>query len=94
MNITFTPTPRLDYTMRYNEAVELRRIQRAESVRESQELEDQKLMDHQQKVRMEENYRYSKMIEEMNLYNNLSQKKAYNDYKYAYWVGTLIDQYI
>ena len=35
-----------------------------------------------------------KEMEEIKMYNALAKQQGYYDYKYAYWVGTLVDQYI
>jgi predicted nucleotidyltransferase len=92
--IPFVPTPRLDYTKQYNQVQDTLRLlqlaeQRAELAREAH-----KLQKMQEAERVLENRKAQELIKDLNLYSHLNQVQAFRDYKYAYWVGTLIDQYI
>ena len=81
--IPFVPSPLLKYTERYN--------------RQQDELRIRRLEDQRAEIEREAFVERRKMQDEMkdlNLYNRLGQVQAYRDYKYAYWVGTLVDQYI
>jgi len=92
--IPFVPTPRLDYTQKYNRTQDDLRLRRLEEQRTEIEREAQKLRKNQEEQRMIENRKMQETMKDLNLYNHLGQVQAYRDYKYAYWVGTLIDQYI
>lgn len=92
--IPFVPSPLLKYTERYNRQQDELRIRRLEDQRLEIERETVKLQKYQEEQRMIENKKMKDMMEDLNLYSYRGQLQAYRDYKYAYWVGTLIDQYI
>lgn len=92
--IPFVPTPRLAYTEKYNRQQENMRLDMLERKRTKDILEAMRLEDYREELRIQENRKVKELIEEMNLYNRRGSNEAYLDYKYAYWVGTLIDKYI
>jgi hypothetical protein len=92
--IPFVPHPRLDHTKQYNHAQDTLRLERIAEQRADLERETRKLQTIQAENRIKENIKRQEMIKELNLYSHLGQVQAYRDYKYAYWVGTLVDQYI
>jgi hypothetical protein len=92
--VPFVPTPRLDYTERYNSYKDLLRLRNLEDKKKIEYAEDKKLEAHQEEARIIENRKRVEELRELQLYGHLSQVNAYRDYKYAYWVGTLVDQYI
>lgn len=92
--ITFVPTPRLDYTRIYNETKEDYRVYQQERQREIERKEELRFEKHQQEERMTEKRLLAKELEDVKMYEALSKRKGYYDYKYAYYVGTLVDQYI
>lgn len=92
--IPFVPTPRLEYTERYNQAQDTLRLSRLAEQRADLDREARKLQKTQEAERILENRKMQEMIKDLNLYSHLDQVQAFRDYKYAYWVGTLVDQYI
>ena len=92
--IPFVPTPRLAYTEKYNRQQENMRLDMLERKRTKDILEARRLEEYHEMLRMEENRKAKELMENLNLYNKRGSNEAYLDYKYAYWVGTLIDKYI
>ena len=92
--ITFVPTPRLDYTRIYNETKEDYRVYQQERQREIERKEKLQLEKYQEEQRMIDKRLLTKELEDVRMYEALAKQKGYHDYKYAYYVGTLVDQYI
>lgn len=92
--ITFVPTPRLEYTKLYNETKDDYRIYQQERQREEDRNEKIRLDKYQEEQRLLDKRLLTKELEDIRMYEALAKQKGYNDYKYAYWVGTLVDQYI
>ena len=92
--IPFVPTPRLDYTMRFNETKDDYRYFLLQKQREISENEKIRLEKYQEEQRMLEKRQLVQEMEEIKMYNALAKQQGYFDYKYAYWAGTLVDQYI
>lgn len=92
--IPFVPTPKLDYTMRYNEAKDDYRIYQQERQRKQDRNEKIRLEKYQEEQRLIEKRLLIKELEDVRTYNNLAKQQDYYDYKYAYWAGTLVDRYI
>ena len=92
--IPFVPTPRLDYTMRFNETKDDYRYYLLQKQREVDENEKMRLEKYQEEQRMLEKRQLVQEMEEIKMYNALAKQQGYFDYKYAYWAGTLVDQYI
>lgn len=92
--ITFVPTPRLEYTKLYNETKEDYRVYQLERQREIERKEELRLEKYQEEQRLTEKRLLVKELEDVKMYEALAKQKGYFDYKYAYYVGTLVDQYI
>lgn len=92
--IPFVPTPRLDYTKMYNEVQDDYRIYQQEQQRENERNEKIRLEKYHEDQRLIEKRLLTKELEDVKMYELLSKQKGYFDYKYAYWVGTLVDTYI
>ena len=92
--IPFVPTPRLDYTMKYNETKDDYKYYLLQKQREVDENEKTRLEKYQEEQRLLEKRQLVQEMEEIKMYNALAKQQGYNDYKYAYWAGTLVDQYI
>jgi len=92
--ITFVPTPRLDYTKLYNETKEDYRLYLLERQKEVERNEKLRLEKRQEEERLVEKRLLVKELENVKMYEALAKQKGYFDYKYAYYVGTLVDQYI
>jgi len=92
--ITFVPTPRLDYTRKYNESKEDYQRYLDERQREIDRQEKLRLEKFQEEQRMLDKRLLVKELEDVKMYEALAKQKGYFDYKYAYYVGTLVDQYI
>ena len=92
--IPFVPTPRLSYTLQLNEFREDYAEYRQTQQREQQQLEAKRLEEYQRKQRVEELLKLREDLEQHRQYTALAKQQGYWDYKYAYYVGTLIDQYI
>jgi len=92
--VTFVPTPRLAYTEKYNRQQENMRLDMLERKRTIENLEARKLEEYQEALRVQENRKMKELMENINLYDKRGGNQDYLDYKYAYWVGTLVDKYI
>jgi len=92
--ITFVPTPRLDYTQIYNEFKEDYRVYSQQQQREQDRNEKLRLEKFQEEQRMNEKRELVKELEDVKRYEQLAKLQAYREYKYAYYVGTLVDTYI
>ena len=92
--ITFVPTPRLEYTRKYNESKEDYQRYLEERQREIDRQEKLRLEKFQEEQRLNDKRLLIKELEDVKMYEALSKQKGYFDYKYAYYVGTLVDQYI
>jgi len=92
--IPFVPTPRLDYTRRFNETKEDYQKYLDERQREIDRNEKLRLEKYQEEERLLDKRLFVKELEDIKMYEALAKQKGYFDYKYAYWVGTLVDQYI
>ena len=92
--ITFVPTPRLDYTRKYNESKEDYQRYLAERQREIDREGKLRLEKFQEEQRLNDKRLLVKELEDVKMYEALAKQKGYFDYKYAYYVGTLVDQYI
>lgn len=92
--IPFVPTPRLDYTRIYNETKEDYRVYQQERQRDIERKEELQLKKYQEEQRLVEKRLFTKELEDVRMYSALAKQKGYYDYKYAYYAGTLVDQYI
>jgi len=92
--IPFVPTPRLAYTEKYNRRQEDMRLDMLEQKRNLEILQDQRLEEYREAKKLEEKRKMDELLKDMNLYNRHGKTDDYLDYKYAYYVGTLIDKYI
>ena len=92
--ITFVPTPRLEYTRKYNESKEDYQRYLEERQREIDRQEKLRLEKFQEEQRLSDKRLLIKELEDVKMYEALSKQKGYFNYKYAYYVGTLVDQYI
>lgn len=91
---TFVPTPRLDYTIKHNQSRDDYQYYLQQQQREIDRQERINLEKYQENQRLIEKRLLVKEMEEIKTYELLAKQKGYYDYKYAYWVGTLVDQYI
>jgi hypothetical protein len=92
--ITFVPTPLLDYTEKYNAYKDNLRLYRQTQQNDEDRNERLRLEKYQDEQRMLEKRLLAKELEDVRMYSALAKQRGINDYKYAYWVGTLVDQYI
>ncbi len=92
--IPFVPTPRLEYTKMYNQVQDNLDNFRATVQRKKDEKEDVRLKEYQQDQERKEKAMLDRILEDNRRYMALAKIKGYYDYKYAYWAGTLVDQYI
>lgn len=92
--ITFVPTPRLDYTIQYNRLKDNYQYYLKEQQKQLDINEKIRSEKYQEEQRLLEKRMLTKELEDVKRYEMLAKQKGYNDYKYAYWVGTLVDQYI
>ena len=94
MQIPFVPHPRLDYTLMYNAVQDDYRYYLLEQQKKVAENQNIRLENFHEDQRMKEKQELKKELEDVQMYAALAKRKGYYDYKYAYWVGTLVDQYI
>jgi len=92
--IPFVPTPRLNYTMRYNEAKDDYKTYLEQQQRKISQDEKDRLEKFQEEQRLQETLKLTKELEDIRMYSALAKQQGYYDYKYAYWAGTLVDRYI
>jgi hypothetical protein len=92
--IPFVPTPRLEYTQAYNRIQDNYDYFLLVTQRKKADDEDTRLKEYQQEQDRKEKAILDRVLEDNRRYMALAKVKGYYDYKYAYWAGTLIDQYI
>lgn len=92
--IPFVPTPRLDYTIKYNQMKDDQRYYLEQQQKTIYENEKLRLQQFQEEQRTLEKRKMQEELAEIRQYESLSKQKNFNDYKYAYWAGTLVDRYI
>ncbi len=94
-----TPTPLLDYTLRHRHELELRKEELRKEVFNKHydrvdEYYDWKRIKYTEQNRLEEERELRKNLEEMHQYENLKNRTDYNNYRYQFYIGTLVDCYI
>lgn len=92
--IPFVPTPRLNFTERFNQAQDELETRLLAQQREQQRQQQLRLEKYQEEQRREELRVMVNELEENRQYMALDQQRTYWSYKYAYWVGSMVDQYI
>jgi|LauGreDrversion4_2_1035121.scaffolds.fasta_scaffold175643_2 hypothetical protein len=89
-----TPTPLLDYTLRHKHELELRKEIFNKHYDRVDEYYDWKRIKYTEQKRLEEERELRKNLEEMHQYENLKNRTDYNNYRYQFYIGTLVDFYI
>lgn len=89
-----TPTPHLDYSIRYNQQFE-KRVQEQKAYYDKWGKHYQEKLEHYQQVnRINKARELQKIAEDIHAYEVLESKKAYEQYRYMFYVGTKVDVYI
>lgn len=89
-----TPTPLLDYTLRHKHELLLRKEIFNKHYDRIDEYYDWKRIDHNEKTRLNRNQELRKEMEHIYQYENIRRQKEYYDYRYQFYIGTLVDCYI
>jgi hypothetical protein len=94
MNKVSTPTPLLDYTIKFNRSSDITKETKQHDIKvEDQENKD-KLLKLQALRRLSQDRFFSEHIEEIHKYESIKLTREYEEYRYQYYLGTMVDKYI
>lgn len=94
-----TPTPHLNYTLRYNRHLEtLEHQKNIDKIKSSQIEWDEFYIDKRKRIedqhRVHKAYERKVELEQLHQYDVLKNRQSYAEYRYMFYVGTLFDTYI
>ena len=94
MNKISTPTPLLNYTLRYNMLKDAMELSKVRDIATAQDLEKEKILKAQSSRRLEQDRDFQHHVEEIKRYESLKLTREYQEYQYLYNLGTKVDMYI
>ena len=94
MNRISTPTPLLNYTLRYNMLKDAMELSKVRDIATAQDLEKEKILKAQSSRRLEQDRDFQHHVEEIKRYESLKLTREYQEYQYLYNLGTKVDMYI
>jgi len=89
-----TPTPHLDYTIRYNRERIMHEKKHHDDQLKIQHQYDVNLKELQDKRRIDKTIAVKQELDALYIYADTQRKQGYKDYKYLFYVGTTVDTYI
>lgn len=89
-----TPTPHLDYTIRYNREHAMKEKKHHSDSVEIETRYKHNLKDLQDKQRIAKTVAVKQELDALYIYADEQRRRSYRDYKYLFYVGTTIDTYI
>ena len=89
-----TPTPLLDYTLRHKHELELRKEVYEKHYNRIDEFYDWKRVNYNEQKRLERNQELQNNMEKLYQYENIKRHQDYYNYRYQFYIGTLMDCYI
>ena len=94
MNRISTPTPLLNYTLRYNMLKDAMELSKVRDIATAQDLEKEKILKAQSTRRLSQDRDFQQHMEEIQRYESLKLTREYQEYQYLYNLGTKVDMYI
>jgi hypothetical protein len=94
MNKVATPTPLLNYTLRYNMLKDAMELSKVRDIATAQDLEKEKILKAQSTRRLSQDRDFQQHVEEIKRYESLKLTREYQEYQYRYNLGTKVDMYI
>ena len=94
MNKISTPTPLLNYTLRYNMLKDAMELSKVRDIATAQDLEKEKILKAQSTRRLSQDRDFQEHMEEIQRYESLKLTREYQEYQYLYNLGTKVDMYI
>ena len=94
MNKISTPTPLLNYTLRYNMLKDAMELSNVREIATAQDLEKEKILKIQSERRLAQDRDFQEHIDEIKRYESLKLTREYQEYQYLYNLGTKVDKYI
>jgi len=94
MNKISTPTPLLNYTLRYNMLKDAMELSKVRDIATAQDLEKEKILKAQSTRRLSQDRDFQQHVEEIQRYESLKLSREYQEYQYLYNLGTKVDMYI
>lgn len=89
-----TPTPHLDYTIRYNREHAAKEKKHHDDGVEIEARYKSNLKDLQDKQRIAKTIAVKNELDALYIYADMQRRQSYRDYKYLFYVGTTVDTYI
>jgi len=94
MNSISSPTPLLNYTLRYNMLKENMELAKVRDIATAKDIEKEKIVQAQSTRRLDQDRDFQQHIQEIKRYESLKLTKEYQEYQYLYNLGTKVDKYI
>ncbi len=94
MSTISTPTPLLNYTLRYNMIQDIVEATKKNDIKRDDNREKDKILSIQSDKRLDQHRLFLESIQEVNRYESLKLTKEYQEYQYLYSLGTKVDKYI
>lgn len=94
MNKVSTPTPLLNYTLRYNMLKDAMELSKVRDIATAQDLEKEKILKAQSTRRLSQDRDFQQHVEEIKRYESLKLTREYQEYQYLSNLGTKVDMYI
>jgi hypothetical protein len=94
MNKIATPSPLLNYTLRYNMLKDNMELAKVRDIATAKDIEKEKIVQAQSTRRFDQDRDFQQHIQEIKRYESLKLTKEYQEYQYQYNLGTKVDKYI
>ena len=94
MSTISTPTPLLNYTLRYNMIQDIVEATKKNDIKRDDNREKDKILSIQSDKRLDQHRLFLESIQEVKRYESLKLTKEYQEYQYLYSLGTKVDKYI
>lgn len=94
MSTISTPTPLLNYTLRYNMLKDIIEATKKNDIKRDDNREKDKILSIQSEKHLDQNRLFLESIQEVKRYESLKLTKEYQEYQYLYSLGTKVDKYI
>ena len=94
MSTISTPTPLLNYTLRYNMLKDIIEATKKNDIKRDDNREKDKILSIQSEKHLDQNRLFLESIQEVKRYESLKLTKEYQEYQYRYSLGPKVDKYI
>jgi hypothetical protein len=89
-----TPTPHLDYTIRFNREHAMKEKKHHDDQVKTEHRYDVNLKALQDKQRIDKTIAVKQELDALYIYADTQRRQGYKDYKYLFYIGTTVDTYI